>query len=250
MITELLWKRTNNLMYADDAPLPGTRPSLSRELVALSQSAEYKRRLVDIGRKFVDDRVGAIEHGGEDFRVEAVVRDVRRGLEAPRAGERVLREGHRLVDVDALQQLIDAVAVSALDCRRIQIHVTRQVRDVLHAGAAEGLFDPLAFRPVTQARFGTAGYYAMRGPGAVNLDLGLFRQFAVKERLKLEFRAEAFNAFNTPHFALPGSNVSNMLLNADGTIRNLAGYTQILGTENLGRDFDERHFRFGLRVTF
>jgi hypothetical protein len=117
-------------------------------------------------------------------------------------------------------------------------------------GSAGSYFDPMAFRPVTQARFGTAGYYAMRGPGVVNLDAGLFRQFPIKERLKLEFRAEAFNVSNTPHFSTPGANVSNMVLNPDGSIRNLAGYTQILSTENLGRDFDERHFRFGLRLTF
>ena len=117
-------------------------------------------------------------------------------------------------------------------------------------GSGGSYFDPLAFRPVTQARFGTAGYYAMRGPGVVNLDMGIFRQFAIKERFKIEFRAEAFNASNTPHFSPPGTNVSNMVLNPDGSVRNLAGYTQVLSTENLGRDFDERHIRFGLRLSF
>jgi hypothetical protein len=32
----------------------------------------------------------------------------------------------------------------------------------------------------------------------------------VTERTTVEFRAEAFNFSNTPHFAQPGSNVSNM----------------------------------------
>ena len=84
----------------------------------------------------------------------------------------------------------------------------------------------------------------------MNLDLGLFRQFTFTERLKMEFRAEAFNATNTPHFGLPGRNVSNMVLNPDGSIRNLAGFSQVLTTQNLGRDFDERHVRFGLRLSF
>ncbi len=82
------------------------------------------------------------------------------------------------------------------------------------------------------------------------MDLGIFRQFTLTERFRLEFRAEAFNLSNTPHFALPGANVSNMVLNQDGTIKNLAGFSQILSTQNLGRDFDEPDLRFGLRVSF
>ena len=82
------------------------------------------------------------------------------------------------------------------------------------------------------------------------MDFGIFREFAVKERLKIQFRAEAFNFTNTPHFALPGTNASNLVLNPDGTVRNLAGYTAITSTQNLGRDFDERHIRFGLRLSF
>ena len=50
------------------------------------------------------------------------------------------------------------------------------------AGRGESYFDPLAYRPVTDARFGTAGFSSLRGPGIFNLDLGLFRQFRITER--------------------------------------------------------------------
>src|SRR5437588_4541555 len=67
----------------------------------------------------------------------------------------------------------------------------------------------------------------LRGPGVVSCDAGLNRDFVFTERFKLQFRGEAFNVLNTPHLALPGTNVSNMVLNNDGSIRNLAGYSQI-----------------------
>jgi hypothetical protein len=79
----------------------------------------------------------------------------------------------------------------------------------------------------------------------VNVDLGLFRDFRVRERLQIQFRAEAFNFTNTPHFNNPGTNVSNMRLNADGTVNTLAGYTEITGARP-----DERQVRFGIRISF
>jgi hypothetical protein len=112
-------------------------------------------------------------------------------------------------------------------------------------------FDPLAFAPVTTARFGNAAAYSMRGPGEVNVDLGIARGFKIGERTKLQFRAEGLNFTNTPHFANPGGNVSNLVRNPNGTVKDLAGYAQIQSVANTGRDgIDERQFRFTLRVSF
>lgn len=118
-------------------------------------------------------------------------------------------------------------------------------------GRGQSFFDPFAYAPVTQARFGTAGFNSLRGPGIVNWDFGVFREFSVTERWKIQFRAESFNFSNTPHFGNPGNNVSNLSLNPDGTVRDLAGYTEITGTTNLAREgIDERQFRFGIRISF
>ena len=120
-------------------------------------------------------------------------------------------------------------------------------------GPNQSYFDPLAFAPVTDARFGTAGFNTVRGPGLVNLDLGIVRNFRVGQ-LDLQFRGEALNATNTPHFANPsgtGLNVSNLQLNADGSIRSLGGFSEIRATAGTGREgVDERVFRLGLRVRF
>ena len=54
-----------------------------------------------------------------------------------------------------------------------------------------------------------------RGPGVVNTDLSLFRTFKMTERFNLQFRAEAFNMSNTPHFANPSGNANSSDLRTD-----------------------------------
>jgi hypothetical protein len=116
-------------------------------------------------------------------------------------------------------------------------------------GPGQSFFDPFAFTQVTQARFGTAGFNILRGPGIVNGDFGLFREFAVRERWRIQFRAEGFNFANTPHFSNPGANVSNLVLNPNGTIKDLGGFTQVTGVYSPAREgIDERQIRFGLRI--
>jgi hypothetical protein len=99
-------------------------------------------------------------------------------------------------------------------------------------------FDTTAFKRVTEVRFGNVGRNTMRGPGVTNLDLSLFRTFKLNEQFNLQFRAEAFNATNTPHFSNPNGNV------------NSSNFGKILSTQTayaLGRS---REFRFGLRLSF
>jgi hypothetical protein len=106
-------------------------------------------------------------------------------------------------------------------------------------------FDPLAFRAVTEARYGSTGRNILTGPGVVNSDLSVFRSFPISERFSLQFRAEAFNVTNTPHFNNPSTNVSNMRLNPDGTIAALGSFMEITSARG-----DERVFRFALRLQF
>jgi hypothetical protein len=111
-------------------------------------------------------------------------------------------------------------------------------------------FDVTAFRPVTTARFGNAGLGSFRGPTAPNLDMSLFRTFALKKGSTLQFRAECFNVTNTTHFANPNANISNVTFNADGSVKALNGVGGITDVVRLGRQYDEREWRFGLRWGF
>jgi hypothetical protein len=51
---------------------------------------------------------------------------------------------------------------------------------------------------------GTSGRNVVRGPGFSNMDLALFKNFPVTERVKGQFRLQAYNLTNTPHFNNPG----------------------------------------------
>jgi hypothetical protein len=55
--------------------------------------------------------------------------------------------------------------------------------------------------------FGNMGRNSLRGDWNKNLDLSLFRSFALSEARRFEFRAEAFNVTNTPVFAIPDNNL-------------------------------------------
>ncbi len=49
----------------------------------------------------------------------------------------------------------------------------------------------------------------LRGPGQVNWDVSVFKNFAITEKFKAQFRAEALNFTNTPLFRAPNSAVGN-----------------------------------------
>jgi hypothetical protein len=49
----------------------------------------------------------------------------------------------------------------------------------------------------------------IRGDGVRNWDLSLFKEFTIREPLKLQFRVEALNAFNTPRFGNPTTSVTS-----------------------------------------
>ena len=85
-----------------------------------------------------------------------------------------------------------------------------------------------------------------------NVDFNVSRTFALTERFKLQFRADAANLSNTPHFALPGTNVSNLVLNPDGSVKSLGGFAQITAVQDVnGRSgVDERQVTFMLRLSF
>lgn len=88
-----------------------------------------------------------------------------------------------------------------------------------------------AFSPAPQA-FGNAGVGIMRGPGLINFDYTLAKNFNVTEQRYFQFRTELFNAFNRANFGPP--NIA----------RDSAGFGQILTAANA------RIIQFALKFYF
>ena len=67
----------------------------------------------------------------------------------------------------------------------------------------EQWFDTSAFAAPAPGTFGMLGNFSNIAPGINTIDLSLFKDFRINERMKIQFRAESFNFTNTPQFARP-----------------------------------------------
>jgi len=67
--------------------------------------------------------------------------------------------------------------------------------------------NPAAFSIPPTVRQGTEGRNDIAGFGLTEVDTSLSRVFPIRERLKLAFRADAFNLFNHPNFGNPPGNI-------------------------------------------
>lgn len=86
---------------------------------------------------------------------------------------------------------------------------TSPVRFLGGAGPGQKFFDPASFTIPAQNTLGNAGRNIIQGPGIVNVDAALHRQFRVREGMNLSFRAESFNFSNTPHYSNPNGNAQS-----------------------------------------
>ena len=75
-------------------------------------------------------------------------------------------------------------------------------------------FNPLAFVANGPGQFGNSGRGVVKGPGLFAMDMGLMRFVPVWERLRMEFRAEAFNILNHANFATSSSGMHMALTDA------------------------------------
>lgn len=65
-------------------------------------------------------------------------------------------------------------------------------------------FDTVAFAQPGIFLFGNQGVGVLRGPGLINLDFSVLRDFQITENARFQFRGEFFNALNHTNLGLPG----------------------------------------------
>jgi hypothetical protein len=81
--------------------------------------------------------------------------------------------------------------------------------------------------------FGNSGFDILNGPGLNNWDIGVHKNFAIREAARLDLRGEFFNAWNHAQFANPNSNVAS------------SAFGQVSSTQR-----DAREVQVGLRLSF
>jgi hypothetical protein len=107
------------------------------------------------------------------------------------------------------------------------------------------LINPAAFSQPAHGFFGTCAPNKFHGPGIQMVDLSLFKQFAITERVRLQFRSEFFNAFNHPNFGNPNANIASP--GSFGKVFNTLA--PILGNDS-GGPGDPREIQFALKLYF
>ncbi len=97
--------------------------------------------------------------------------------------------------------------------------------------------------------YGTAGRGILRGPNFRPINLSLIRNFQLRERMRAQFRVEAFNLLNQPNFDVPDFTIETPIFDEtkpkDERLRlapNTGALTRILG--------QMRELQVALRITF
>jgi len=112
-------------------------------------------------------------------------------------------------------------------------------KNPIQSGNPDQYIDWSQFTLATVGTYGNLGRNTVISPGLMTFDTSFFKNFALTERHKLQFRAEFFNLFNRPNFGAPNS----IIVNSNGTVNQARG--QITSTRT-----SARQIQLALRYTF
>jgi outer membrane receptor protein involved in Fe transport len=130
----------------------------------------------------------------------------------------------------------DATSLNAPNNRQTGDQVKPDVQFIGAVGPGHYFYDPTAFAPVSDQRFGTSGRNILRNTGIWNTDLTVMRNFVITERAQLQFRTEFYNLPNTSHFYPIGGSGSTTTSVTSGS------FMQVTSS------YGERNIRFALRL--
>jgi Carboxypeptidase regulatory-like domain len=115
------------------------------------------------------------------------------------------------------------------------------IADTKGKGTADQYFNIDAFARPRTGIFGSMGRNSMRGQNVNKWDLALYKNFTLKEGVKLQFRSEAFNVFNHPVFT---SFVTTINTNTTRVNPTLDNFGKVTATR------DTRVLQFALKLNF
>jgi hypothetical protein len=101
-------------------------------------------------------------------------------------------------------------------------------------------FNTAAFAPQPLGTIGNTQRNSLAGPHFRHVDLSLFKNFPVTERVNMQFRVESYNISNTPNFFIANNNSSNQQFgnSAFGTI------------SATDPNYTPRQYQFALKLQF
>jgi hypothetical protein len=106
-------------------------------------------------------------------------------------------------------------------------------------GTQKQWYNPAAFALPAAGTYGTAGRDIIEGPGLLEFDSSLFKNFRIRERAGLQFRVEVFNLLNRTNLGLPLITT----FTSTGAISPSAGLINYTGTSS-------RQIQLGLKMTW
>ncbi len=107
-------------------------------------------------------------------------------------------------------------------------------------GGPNEYFNPAAFIIPPNGEYGNVGRDVLTGPGLVSLDVSALKNTNLSESVRLQFRAEFFNALNHANFSTPNPVV---FASASSTPSPTAGVITATATTS-------RQIQFGLKLLF
>jgi hypothetical protein len=121
--------------------------------------------------------------------------------------------------------------------------------------------NPNAFTPQPVGTVGSEMRAQLYGPHQRSADFSLFKDFPIRESMKLQFRAEVYNITNTENFGQPNINITKWsvapyLVNGKPVGTGAPGATPILGAGGFGQitgsnlALNPRQYQFALKLIF
>jgi Carboxypeptidase regulatory-like domain len=106
-------------------------------------------------------------------------------------------------------------------------------------------FDYTQFRRQPFGTEGNLGHNTFTMPRNVRLDLSVFKDFQIREAMRLQFRAEVFNLTNTPSFGLPNATIGGF--DSNGVPTQAGNFAKIT---TMNAFYTPRDMQFALKLIF